>query len=251
MKEFTVDKLKVKVYDTNELMGEGAAEDISRKINELLKEKEHVNIVFAAAPSQDTFFEAIKKKDVDWSRVNAFHMDEYVGLPGDAPQSFGNFLRERLFKHLPFREIHYMNGNAEDPEQECERYANLLKEYPTDICILGIGENTHIAFNDPHVADFNDPKEVKLADLDAKNRQQQVNDGMFKTLDDVPTHAITLTVPALMRSTYTFTIAPKKQKAEAIYLTLKSEIQDKLPATALRQHPNGVLYLDQDSASKV
>ncbi|MEX2573191.1 MAG: glucosamine-6-phosphate deaminase [Balneolaceae bacterium] len=251
MEEFTVDKLKVQVYDTNQLMGEAAAETISKKINELLKEKDQINIVFASAPSQEKFLEAIKKKDVDWSRVIAMHMDEYVGLPADAPQLFSNFLRDRLFEELPFKEVHYMNANADDPEQECERYAALLEKYPTDICILGIGENTHIAFNDPHVADFNDPKVVKLADLDEQNRQQQVNDGMFETIDDVPTHAITLTVPALIKSTYTYTIVPKEQKAEAIYNTLKTDIQEKFPSTALRQHPNAILYLDKGSASKL
>lgn len=251
MNEFTVDKLKVKVYDTNELMGQGAAEDISKKINELLEKKNYLNIVFASAPSQEKFLEAIKNKNIAWDRINAFHMDEYVGLEADAPQLFANFLRDRIFEEKPFRSVHYMNANAEDPEQECKRYATLIKEFPTDICILGIGENTHIAFNDPHVADFNDPEVVKLADLDQQNRQQQVNDGMFETIDDVPTHAITLTVPALLESTYTYTIVPKKQKAEAIYLTLKSDIQEKYPATALRNHPKGVLYLDKDSASKL
>lgn len=251
MEEFTVNKLKVKIYDNLDLMGEGAAKDISNRINKLLEEKEYINIVFASAPSQESFLKAIKKKNVDWSRINAFHMDEYVGLDADAPQSFANFLRDRIFEELPFRSIHYMNANAEDPDQECKRYAALINEYPTDICILGIGENTHIAFNDPHVADFNDPEIVKLADLDQKNRQQQVNDGMFETIDDVPTHAFTLTVPALLKSTYTYSIVPKEQKAEAIYLTLKSDIQEKYPATALRTHPRSILYIDQGSASKL
>src|SRR5688572_24622825 len=121
MKEFSKDKLKVRVYDSRDLMGEGAAEEVSKKINELLKTKDEINIIFAAAPSQNEFLAALVKKDIDWSRINAFHMDEYVGLPGDAPQGFGNFLRERIFEKVKFKSVHYLDGNA-DPETECERY---------------------------------------------------------------------------------------------------------------------------------
>lgn len=249
MREMTVEKLKVKIFDTREEMGKSAADDVSAKIRELLDEREHINIVFAAAPSQNDFLASLVERDLEWSRINAMHMDEYIGLPMDAPQRFGNFLKERIFDRVPFRSIHYFDGMADDLEAECDRYAGLLNRYPTDICIIGIGENAHLAFCDPHVADFNDRKVVKIVDLDQKNRNQQVNDGMFETIDDVPTHALTLTIPALLKSEYTFSIVPTKPKAEAIYNTLKGPVTEQVPSSILRKYPNGILYLDNDSAS--
>jgi len=254
MKEITKDNLKVRIFDTRPLMGTAAAEEISGKISELLRTKEYVNIVFAAAPSQNEFLAALQKKKIAWDRINAFHMDEYVGLDENAPQLFGNYLRTNLFDHVTFREVYYINGNADDAEQECKRYAALLERYPTDIVILGIGENTHIAFNDPHVADFNDPKVVKVVDLDEKNRRQQVDPDdpyCFTSIDQVPTHAISLTVPALFKARYAYAIAPGKRKADAIYHTLNSEIQEHYPSTILRKHANAVLYIDAESAAKL
>ncbi|MDX1639576.1 MAG: glucosamine-6-phosphate deaminase [Balneolaceae bacterium] len=251
MRELTRDNLKVKIFETREEMGKVAADDVSSKINELLEEKDTINIVFAAAPSQNDFLASLRDRDLEWNRIKAFHMDEYVGLDPDAPQLFGNFLKEKIFGKVPFKEVHYFNGQADDLEAECQRYAKLLKDNPTDICILGIGENTHLAFCDPHVAYFDDPKDVKVVDLDEKNRQQQVNDGMFETIDDVPTHALTMTIPALMRATYTYTIVPTEAKADAVNHTLNSEVQEKYPSTRLRQHPNGILYTDEAGASKL
>jgi glucosamine-6-phosphate deaminase len=254
MREITKDDLTVKIYETRALMGEAAADEISGKIAELLKTREYVNIVFAAAPSQNQFLAALQTKGVEWNRINAFHMDEYVGVSEDAPQLFGNYLRENLFDAVTFREIYYLNGNAADLDQECARYTELLNRYPTDIVILGIGENTHIAFNDPHVADFNDPKMVKIVDLDEKNRNQQVDPNdryCFTSLDLVPTHAITLTVPALFKATYPYAIAPGKNKADAIYHTVNSPIEEKHPSTILRTHKDSIVYVDEDSASKL
>lgn len=251
MTEKKVEKLNVKIFDTRKELGETSANEVSATIKKLLQEKDEVNIVFAAAPSQNEFLAALREKDLEWGRINAFHMDEYVGLQPDAPQLFGNFLRDRIFEKVPFKSVHYFDGLADDMEVECQRYADLLEKHPTDICILGIGENTHLAFCDPHVADFNDPKVVKIVDLDQKNRNQQVNDGMFEKIDDVPTHAITLTIPALLKSTYTYTIVPGPTKADAIFHTLKSDIQENYPSTILRTHPRGVLYIDRESAAKL
>jgi glucosamine-6-phosphate deaminase len=181
-------------------------------------------------------------------------MDEYVGLDKNAPQLFGNYLKDQLFDKVPFKEVFYINGGAENLDKECQRYSELLKNNPTDIVILGIGENTHIAFNDPHVADFKDPKVVKVVDLDEKNRNQQVDtedEICFKTIDQVPTHAITLTVPALFKAMYAYAIAPGQNKAEAIAHTLNDPIQENYPSTILRKHPNAVLYIDKDSAAKI
>lgn len=252
IKEMTVDKLKVKVYSSREEMGKGSAVDAGSKIKELLNEKDEINMLFAAAPSQSDFIAALlADKDIDWTRINAFHMDEYIGLSDDAPQRFGNFLKEHIFSKVPFKSIHYINGSAEDPEAECERYANLLKENPIDIACMGIGENGHIAFNDPHVAFFDDEKWVKIVDLDMQCRTQQVNDGCFAKIDDVPTHAITLTIPALMAAEYAYCIVPAPTKANAVRDTVEGPITEDCPATILRRHDRAILYTDPDSAKYI
>ncbi len=250
MNIFKKDKLEVRAYENRRLMGEAAACDISAKIKELLSVKDEINMIFAAAPSQnDVLLALVNDKSIDWSRVNAYHMDEYVGLPADAPQGFGNFLREHIFGLVPFRSVNYIDCTAENPEAECERYSALLNANPTDIVVMGIGENGHIAFNDPGVADFNDEKVVKVVELDAVCRQQQVNDGCFERLSDVPTHALTLTVPTLVRAPWLFCIVPVKTKARAVYETINGEISELCPASILRERDNAVLYLDNESSS--
>jgi glucosamine-6-phosphate deaminase len=251
MREFIKDKLSVKIFESRREMGEAVAAAVSECINKLLGTQPFVNIIFGAAPSQNEFFEALVKKDIDWSRLNAFHMDEYVNLAADAPQGFGNFLKERLFNVVPFHSVNYIDGNVSEYETECVRYAALLKELQTDIVCLGIGENTHLAFNDPHVADENDPYLVKRVDLDEACRTQQVNDGCFKNLDEVPTHALTLTLPALLKAPFAFCTVPGEKKAKAVYHTLTEDISDDFPSTLLRKHENAVLFLDADSSKLV
>lgn len=251
MKEFIKDKLTVKVFDTREQMGEAVAAAVAESISKLLNRQPFVNIIFGAAPSQNEFFAALVKKDINWSKLNAFHMDEYVGLPSDAPQGFGNFLKVRLFDLVPFRTVNYINGNHPDDQAECLRYTALLNEFATDIVCLGIGENTHLAFNDPHVADIDDPYLVKRVDLDEQCRTQQVNDGCFATIDEVPTHALTLTLPALLKAPYAFCTVPGDKKAQAVYHTLTEEISDKFPSTHLRNHKNAVLFLDDQSSTEI
>lgn len=250
MREINKDKLNVKIYSGRPELGAAAAEILTAKISELLKDREYINIIFASAPSQNEFLAELLKKDIEWGKINAFHMDEYIGLHPDAPQGFGNFLKDRLFSHVNCRTVNYLNGNT-DPQEECKRYSELLIKYPTDIVCLGIGENTHLAFNDPHVADFNDPEIVKVVDLDQDCRSQQVNDGCFATIDDVPTHALTITMPALFKSTFAYAIVPGKFKANAIYHTLNSDISELYPSTILRKHSHAVLFIDEDSASKL
>jgi len=152
---------------------------------------------------------------------------------------------------VSFNEVHYINGNAEDLAAECIRYAHLLLQYPADIVCMGIGENTHIAFNDPHMADFNDPLMVKIVSLDEMSRQQQVNDGCFATLDEVPASAITLTVPALLQAHYIYCIVPGNNKAMAVFHTINGEVDEKYPSTSLKKHNNAILYLDKESAAKL
>ena len=252
MKTWKKDLLTVNAYETRTEMGKAAAKDIKAKILELLETKKTINMIFAAAPSQNEVLEALATdKEIPWDRVNAFHMDEYIGLSADAPQGFGNFLKAHIFGLAPFQSVNYIDISATDPEAECVRYAEILAKYPTDIVVMGIGENGHIAFNDPPVADFNDPKAVKPVLLDEICRNQQVNDGCFATIDDVPKYAITLTVPTLFAGDYLFCIVPAKTKANAVKATLCGEIGEICPATVLRRHKNAILYLDGDSSALV
>ena len=247
-----VDALTVKRFDSRVAMGKAAAQEVTETLLDLLDTQCTVNMVFAAAPSQNEFLEAVVgRDDVDWARVNAFHMDEYVGLPTEAAQRFGNFLKDRLFSRLPFKSVNYLDGNATDIGDECRRYTELLLENPVDIVCMGIGENCHIAFNDPHVADFNDQALVKVVDLDIACRQQQVNDRCFDVLSDVPTHALTLTIPALMAADHVFCMVPGSNKADAVRHTLLDDITPLYPSTVLRTHRNAMLYIDKDSASKL
>ena len=247
---FQVDALTVSVSKDRKTLGTYAAKLAADRLRKILSEKAFVNIVFAAAPSQNEFLDALAATEaIDWCRVRAFHMDEYTGLPDNAPQRFGNYLTSHFFDRIPLGEVHFLRGDASDPEAECRRYAELLIRYPPDIVFMGIGENTHLAFNDPHVAKFNDPHMVKVVTLDQACRQQQVNDGCFKTVMDVPRQALTLTLPALMKADYIFCVVPGKAKAQAVYHTLKSDIIEKYPSTILRTHPSAILFIDGDSAS--
>jgi len=251
VKEMKVDKLGVKIYSDRASMGAAAAAECAAVIKDLLSKKDEINMIFAAAPSQNEFLAALAAdKSVDFTKINAFHMDEYIGLDAAAPQGFGNFLRDRLFGVVPFKSVNYLNGNAADADEEAARYSKLLADNPTDIVCMGIGENGHIAFNDPPVADFKDSKLVKVVELDEVCRNQQVNDGCFETIDQVPTHALSLTVPALVKPAYVFCIVPAPTKAQAVYNTLNNtEISEKCPATILRTHDNATLYIEPDSAA--
>lgn len=243
------DELTVKLFHTRAEMGMKAAKEVSSRIFDLLTEKKEINMIFAAAPSQNDFLSALVADPVvEWERINAFHMDEYIGLQPEAPQGFAYFLKERIFDRVPFKTINYINGQAADVQSECERYTSLLKKGKIDIVCLGIGENGHIAFNDPHVANFNDPAWVKVVDLDEKCRRQQVNDGCFPLLEEVPKLAITLTIPALTAATYMYCIVPSTTKAQAVLETIKGDIDEKCPASILRKKRDSMLFLDAQSA---
>jgi len=252
MREFKKDNLNVCIFNTREEMGKKAAHDVVIRIQELLLKNDEINMVFAAAPSQNEFLDAlVNAEGIDWERINAFHLDEYLGLPDEAPQRFGNFLKNKLFSRVKFKSVNYLNGNAEDIEEECQRYEKMLKEHPIDIACIGIGENGHIAFNDPPVADFNDERMVKQVTLDEKCRNQQVHDGCFKSIDEVPKQALTLTVPAIFASKYIYCMVPGETKAKAVKDALEGDIAEACPASILRKHANAVLYLDKDSASLI
>lgn len=243
------ENLETEIYSTRSQMGKAAAIDISRKIQALLKTKDSIRIIFAAAPSQNEMLsELIKDENIDWSKITAFHMDEYVGLSNTAPQAFGQFLRDRLFDKVQFGKVNYINSGEKRAEITCGEYEQLLREEPIDIVCMGIGENGHIAFNDPPYANFKDTDWVKIVELDNVSRQQQVNDGCFKTIQDVPAKAITLTIPALLSAESLFVVVPGKTKANAVKRTLHGPIVQDCPASILRNQKNAKLYLDNDSA---
>lgn len=247
---FQADTLTVRIYDDRLQLGADAAKMAAETVRRLLTQKDYVNIIFAAAPSQNEFLAALAlEQNVDWRRIRAFHMDEYIGLPEGARQRFGSFLKEHFFDIVPLGETHYLLGDQKDPQAECRRYAELLLRFPADVVFMGIGENTHIAFNDPHVAHFNDPKMVKIVDLDQACREQQVHDGCFAKLEQVPEHALTLTVPALMKADHIFCMVPGKRKAQAVYHTLTDSVSERYPSTILRTHPSAILFIDRDSGA--
>ena len=250
--EFKKDKLLVKCFETRDEMGKASANDIAECIIKLLSEKEEINIIFAAAPSQnDMLYHLCNRDDIDWSRINAFHMDEYIGLNPEAPQCFSNFLKKYIFDLKPFKSVNLINAGANDAQKEAERYTKLLAGNPVDIVCMGIGENGHIAFNDPHEAHFDDEKTVKPVTLDEACRNQQVNDGCFAKIDDVPKQALTLTIPALMAAQYNFCVVPAPTKANAVKNTVFGDISEKCPASILRKKDNAVLYCDADSSSLI
>lgn len=242
-------KLPVRIYDTRRNMGEAAAADVAACIRELLAVKQEIYMIFAAAPSQNEFLAALAAAPgIEWNRIHALHMDEYVGLPADAPQGFGNFLRAAIFDKVPFASVDYI-GTESDPDETCRRYAALLQGIQVDIVCMGIGENGHIAFNDPPVADFNDPLTIKKVALDETCRLQQVHDGCFARIEEVPRYAVTLTVPTMFRARYIFCIVPAPTKANAVRATVCGPISEQCPASILRTHEHAILYTDSDSAA--
>ena len=249
LKDFKCDKLHVRVFDTRATMGKYAGREAAAHIKKLLAEKETINVMFAAAPSQnETLAELLNDEGIDWTRINAFHMDEYVGLDISRPESFARYLSDHVFSKAPFMEVHYLPATL-DAEEAAEAYTALLRKYPADVVLMGIGENGHIAFNDPPVADFCDPATVKRVELDDVCRMQQVHDGCFPDFDSVPKYALTLTVPALMRARHLICTVPAPTKAKAVLAMLTGPVGEACPATALRGHEDAKMYLDADSAA--
>ena len=249
IRTMNVDKVRVEVYSSRVEMGLAVAEAVATRMRQLLSQKQGVSVVFAAADSQKEFLDALAaEKGIDWGRVTAFHMDEYLGVPGTAPQSFGRWLRDRLFGRVRPGTVHYMDGMGRSPEAECARYAALLQSAPLDIACLGIGENGHLAFNDPPVADFADPKRVKRVEIDEASRIQQSAEGNFPRPEDVPRVALTMTIPALLAAPFIVCTVPGPRKAQAVKAALYGPLSTACPATAVRSHAGTVVYLDPESS---
>jgi glucosamine-6-phosphate deaminase len=247
-----IDDLAVSIYATNEALGAAAAEAAAEIIQRAVEQKGSANIILATGNSQLTFLAALRQiSPLPWSQVNLFHMDEYVGLDPQHPASFPQFLRHHLLDYVSPRAFFPVPGNAPEPVPACQAYEALLRANPADLCALGFGENGHLAFNDPPFADFHDPAWVKVVALAEASRRQQVGEGHFARLDEVPTHAMTLTIPALLAAKHVLAIVPEARKAEAVRRALQGPIQTECPASILRQAPQARLFLDRDSAAFV
>lgn len=245
--QWTAGAADVQVFDSRSAMGDAAAHAVANLIQSVANTKGDVRMIFAAAPSQSDMLQTLTRMpDIPWERVTVFHMDDYVGLPADAPQRFANWLDSHFFSKVELGEVHRIpsSGTAEDI---CRNYSTSLAEAPIDIVCLGIGVNGHIAFNDPPVADFNDPQAVKVVELDQVCRQQQVDDDCFNSIEDVPSHAITLTIPRLLAADALFCVVPGAYKRDAVKATLAGPISTDCPASILRTHPNCTVFLDPEA----
>ena len=252
IKTFRVDSLPVQVYASQAEMAQDVAHIAQEYLRETLAAKGSAAVILATGNSQIMFLdELIRLGGVEWSRVTLFHMDEYLGISDRHKASFRCYMRERVEKLVKPRVFHYMEGDALLPQNECDRYAKLLHAQPVDLCCLGVGENGHIAFNDPPVANFEDPRTVNIVRLDEKCRKQQVGEGHFLDLGQVPQYALTLTIPALCASRKMLCVAPELRKAQAIRDTLNGPISTSCPASILRRQPHATLFLDANSASKL
>ena len=246
---FRADQLNVYVYESRPRMGEAAASVIAAEIRNAIQQRGKAIVILASAPSQNEFLASlVAAPDIDWTHVTAFHLDEYLGMNDDAPQSFRRFLIDRLVNKVPLGQFHGLRGDAANGTTEAKRYAELLEQNPPDFAVLGIGENGHLAFIDPPFCDFNDPEPVKVVQLDEICRNQQVNDGAFASIEEVPQHALSLTIPTLMARPKLFAIAPGPAKRDAIKKTVEGPISTTCPASILRTHPNAHLFIDVVSA---
>jgi glucosamine-6-phosphate deaminase len=248
---FYVDLMEVRVFGAKEELGRCAARHAATRIRDAVERRGSARIVLATGVSQFAFFKALVEEDVDWSKVEVLHLDEYAGIGPDHPASLRRYLRERLIavvRPAAFREI---SGEAPDLDAECERYSAVLSERDVDLCVCGIGENGHLAFNDPPVADFEDEKLVKVVELDEACRRQQFGEGWFEAFEDVPARGVTLTIPALLSARLVIVGVPEKRKAEAVAKAIGGPVATSCPASILRRNAHAVLYLDEESASGI
>lgn len=251
IKSFQADHLKIRIYNDKAEMGDASADFVSMHLLEAIQKNGLANLILATGASQFSFVEALKEKHIDWQKITVFHLDDYLGISDQHPASFRKYLKERILDIVRPRKIYFLNGDAQNIEEEIRNYESLLKSHPVDVACIGIGENGHIAFNDPSVADFDDPHWVKVVQLDEACRKQQLGEGWFPTLDDVPREALSLTIPAIMNSKTISCVVPDDRKSTAVYNTLYSEISTACPASILRKHNDAVLFLDMHAARKI
>lgn len=252
IKKHQVEKLPVEIYATNQAMGAAAAQAARTILQNAIADQGAARIILATGNSQLTFLHALREQDgIDWSVVTVFHMDEYLGIDSDHPASFPVFLREHIIDQVKPKAFHPVPNKPADVDKACADYEALLREGPIDMVALGYGENGHLAFNDPPYANFDDPVWVKVITLDEMSRRQQVGEGHFGSLDEVPEQAITLTIPALLAPKHILAIVPEARKANAVEACLTQPISEDRPGSILRQVDHATLYLDQESAARI
>jgi glucosamine-6-phosphate deaminase len=251
-----IEALQVSVYPSNDALGRAAAAEAAGILQNAIQDRGRANAIFATGNSQLTFLAALRSMPgIDWPRVNVFNMDEYIGLPAEHLARFDLFMRRQLVDHVKPAAFHPVPGPLDQEdilplvEKACRDHERLLRENPADLCACGIGENGHLAFNDPPYADFDDPVWVKVVEIDEASRRQQVGEGHFNGLEEVPRRAITLTIPALLAARHVLCLVPERRKAPAVVRALTGPILEDCPASVLRRAPNARLYLDSDSAS--
>jgi glucosamine-6-phosphate deaminase len=252
VRSLRVGNLAVEVYEDTEAMGKAAAEAAARRLRELAASNETVGVIFATGASQMATLDALTSMPgLPWDKVVGFHMDEYLGISDQHRASFRCYLRERLTGKVKMRQFYGIDGTAANAEETCRKYSELRRRHGPQLCLLGIGENGHLAFNDPAEADFNDPLDIKIVSLDEQCRQQQVNEGWFASVPEVPKQAITLTIPALLRVPRLIASVPGERKARIVRRTLTEDISTRCPATVMRNHPDTTVYLDPASAAEL
>jgi glucosamine-6-phosphate deaminase len=252
VKHFRVGTLKLEVYPDRKAAGSAAAQAAAAAMKELGRDRGSIGVIFATGASQLDMLEALTEiEGLPWERVRGFHMDEYIGIDPEHPASFRRYLRERLTQKVQMQEFSDVDGNAANPEQAGHDYAAKLASADPQLCFLGIGENGHLAFNDPAAANFEDPLDVKVVQLDTVCRKQQAAEGWFESFEDVPKAAITITIPALLRVPKLIVSVPGTRKAEIMRRALEEPISTECPATILRTHPDATIYLDIDSAAEL
>ncbi len=252
VRKYQVERLKIEIHPTREAAGAAAAQSAASSLMQLAKTNAVFAVIFATGASQlDTLQALTQTPGLPWAQIRGFHMDEYIGLSTDHPASFRRYLRDNLTQKVKMKEFFEIDGTASDPEQVCKEYAALLRAANPQLCLLGIGENGHLAFNDPGVADFNDPLDVKIVQLDTVCRQQQAAEGWFGNLEEVPQRAMTITIPALFRVPKLIASVPGGRKAAIVRRALEDPISTACPATLLRTHPDATVYLDGESSAQV
>jgi glucosamine-6-phosphate deaminase len=249
LESFRVENAQVRIYKSPQELGSAAAQKAVEIISAALERHGKARVIAATGNSQIPLVEELLKRSVNWSGIELFHMDEYIGLSANHPSSFRYWIRTRLVEKARPGKVFYINGDAADLKAEMEHYSQLLLDEPIDVAFVGFGENGHIAFNDPSTADLNDPAIVKKVALDEACRRQQVGEKHFKDIDSVPAQAVTITCTGLLRANHWVCCVPEARKAEAVRNALAGPISETCPASLVRRHPSAYLYLDKDSAS--
>jgi glucosamine-6-phosphate deaminase len=252
VRSLQIENLRIEIYASRKEAGAAAAQAAATELGRLARQNESIGVIFATGASQlETLRALIKIHGLPWDRIRGFHMDEYTGIGADHIASFRYYMRQELTERVPMHSFYEVDGNAADPAKFCREYPEALRSANPQLCLLGIGENGHLAFNDPGLADFNDPQDMKIVVLDEDCKQQQVAEGWFKSIEEVPSQAMTLTIPALLRVPKLIVSVPGSRKAKIVNRALHEPISTACPATILRTHPDATVYLDKESAAEL